>query len=94
MPFFNAPTITLLQERVQPDMQGRVFSVQQLIMNIVMPVGMLVFGPIADFVTIEVLLVLTSVLMAIPGLWIFFNKQLKQSVTTPVPSDYEMQPGD
>jgi MFS transporter, DHA3 family, macrolide efflux protein len=94
MPFFNAPTITLLQEMVRPDMQGRVFSVQQLIMNIVMPVGMLIFGPVADIVTVEVLLVLSSALMAIPGVWIFFNRQLKLNEAVAITPDYEMQPGD
>jgi DHA3 family macrolide efflux protein-like MFS transporter len=48
--------------------------VQQLINNIVMPSGMLIFGPLADLVTIEMILIVTSVLMAIPGFWIFYNK--------------------
>ena len=90
----NVPTTTLLQEMVEPDMQGRVFGVQQLIMTTVMPVGMLVFGPIADVITVEVLLVITSALMAVPGLWIFFNKQLKVPVAVYIPSEYEAQPGD
>jgi DHA3 family macrolide efflux protein-like MFS transporter len=75
MPLWNASTVTLLQETVEPDMQGRVFSVQQLIMNTIMPVGMLVFGPVADVISIEVLLILASALMAVPGLWIFFKQQ-------------------
>jgi len=75
MPFFHVSTTTLLQEKVQPEMQGRVFSVQQLITNIVMPAGMLVFGPAADRVSIQFILILTSALMALPGLWIFFRRQ-------------------
>ena len=67
MPMLNVPTTTLLQEMVRPDMQGRVFGVQQLIMNTIMPLGMLVFGPIADLISIEILLVLASALMAVPG---------------------------
>jgi DHA3 family macrolide efflux protein-like MFS transporter len=94
MPFLNVPTITLLQEMVRPDMQGRVFSVQQMIMNTVLPAGMLVFGPIADVISIEALLILTSVLMAIPGLWIFFNKLPHTIPASPVSADYELQPGD
>lgn len=94
MPFFGASTTTLLQEIVAPDMQGRVFGVQQLIMSTVMPAGMLIFGPIADVVSIETLLVLTSALMMLPGLWIFFNRQLKATSVKPAHPDYEMQPGD
>jgi DHA3 family macrolide efflux protein-like MFS transporter len=68
MPMFSVPTTTLLQEMVDPDMQGRVFGVMQLIMTTVLPVGMLVFGPIADVISIELLLVLSGVLMVAPGL--------------------------
>jgi DHA3 family macrolide efflux protein-like MFS transporter len=94
MPFFNAPTVTLLQEMVRSDMQGRVFSVQQIIMSTVMPFGMLFFGPVADFVSVEVLLIITSGLMAIPGIWIFFNRRLKISEALLRSPDLEMQPGD
>jgi len=40
---------------------------------------MLVFGPIADVITIEILLVLSSALMALPGLWIFFHRRPRRS---------------
>ncbi|HLE14605.1 MAG TPA: MFS transporter [Anaerolineales bacterium] len=94
MPLFNVPTTTLLQEMVEPDMQGRVFGVMQLIMTTVLPVGMLVFGPIADVITIEFLLVLTSVLMMVPGLWIFFNKPFDKTEPGLASPDYKMEPGD
>jgi DHA3 family macrolide efflux protein-like MFS transporter len=94
MPIWGASTTTLLQEIVEPDVQGRVFGVQSLIMSTVMPVGMLVFGPVADVVSIEALLVLSSALMAVPGLWIFFNKQAEQTASERPSPDYELQPGD
>jgi DHA3 family macrolide efflux protein-like MFS transporter len=94
MPIWNASTTTLLQEMVQPDMQGRVFGVQMLIMSTVMPIGMLIFGPIADTISIEALLVIASALMAIPGLWIFFNRQPIKTPSSLSQADFEMQPGD
>jgi len=94
MPMFNVPTTTLLQEKVDPNMQGRVFGVMQLIMNTVMPVGMLVFGPLADMVAIETLLILASALMAVPGLWIFFSGQPTKPRSSLTSADYEMQTGD
>ena len=94
MPMFNVPTTTLLQEMVDPDMQGRVFSVMQLIISTIMPAGMLVFGPIADFISIEALLVLCSALMAIPAVWIFFNRQPIKTPSSLAPTDFEMQTGD
>jgi len=75
MPFWSASATTLLQELVEPEMQGRVFGVQQFIASSVMPVGMLVFGPVADVVTLELVFVISSALMAIPGVWLYFNGQ-------------------
>lgn len=94
MPLWGATATTLLQEMVETDMQGRVFGVQQLIANTVMPVGMLFFGPIADIIPIEILLVVASALMALPGLWIFFDKQLQVREAMQARPNYEMQPGD
>jgi MFS transporter, DHA3 family, macrolide efflux protein len=94
MPFWGASTTTLLQEIVHGDVQGRVFGVQQLIMSTVLPLGMLVFGPLADFISIEFMLVLASGLMAIPGLWMFFNRQPVHIETSPMPAEYELQTGD
>lgn len=94
MPFMNASTTTLLQEVVQPDMQGRVFGVHMLIMNIVMPAGMLVFGPLADRVSIELLLLVTGLFMALPGLWLFFNGRLARHEAQRRMERGEMQPGD
>mgnify|MGYP001765968624 CR=1 FL=1 len=89
MPFFNASATTLLQELAPPEMHGRVFGVQGLIIGSVMPLGMLVFGPIADTVRIETLLVISGLLMALPGLWIFFKRYTLKPV-----AKYEMQAGD
>ncbi len=94
MPFMNASIVTLLQETVDPNVQGRVFSVQGLIMSTVMPLGMLFFGPLADVVSIELLLVVSGVPMALAGLWLF----MKGLPITPLPEaaqpEFEMQPGD
>lgn len=63
MPFFNTPATVLLQEKVQAAFLGRVFGVMGMISSSVMPVGMLVFGPLADAVKIEWLLIVTGVLL-------------------------------
>ena len=94
MPLLNVPTTTLLQEMVEPDMQGRVFGVMQLITTAVMPLGMLVFGPIADVITVQALIVATSALLVIPGLWLYIDKCVKIGSRTLASSGYEMQSGD
>lgn len=57
VPFFSTPSMTLLQESVEPERQGRVFGFMGIVMALAMPIGMLVFGPLADVVPIEPLLV-------------------------------------
>ena len=68
IPFFSIPATVLLQERVEPEYMGRVFSVQDMIASFTMPLGMLVFGPMSDTVKIEWLLVATGALMALESL--------------------------
>lgn len=52
MPFFNTPSTVLLQQKVEPNFLGRVFGVLGMIHSIMMPLGMLLFGPMADFIRI------------------------------------------
>jgi len=65
VPFFSTPSMTLLQETVEPERQGRVFGFVGIVMALAMPAGMVVFGPLADVVPIELLLVAAGVLTAI-----------------------------
>jgi DHA3 family macrolide efflux protein-like MFS transporter len=62
-PLFNAPCMAILQTRIEPDYMGRVFSVSMMAGSLAMPVGMLIFGPLADFITIDLLLIIAGILM-------------------------------
>ena len=62
VPFFSTPSMTLLQETVEPERQGRVFGFLGIVMALAMPLGMVIFGPLADVVPIEWLLVGSGVL--------------------------------
>jgi DHA3 family macrolide efflux protein-like MFS transporter len=62
VPFFSTPSMTLLQETVEPERQGRVFGFVGIVMALAMPIGMVIFGPLADLVPIEWLLVGSGVL--------------------------------
>ena len=63
VPFFSTSSMTLLQETVAPERQGRVFGFVGIVMALAMPFGMLVFGPLADAVPIEAILVGAGILM-------------------------------
>lgn len=65
MPIFNTPTTVLLQEKVDENYLGRIFGVFGMISTSMMPIGMLIFGPIADVVQIEWLLIGTGLLILV-----------------------------
>jgi DHA3 family macrolide efflux protein-like MFS transporter len=92
MPFLNASTTTLLQEIVPGDMQGRVFSLQQMIVSTVMPIGLAVFGPLADVVSVETLLVVASGLMAVPGVWLYLSRHSESPGQGPGAANLPLQP--
>jgi MFS transporter, DHA3 family, macrolide efflux protein len=56
MPIFNTPTTVMLQEKIEENYLGRVFGVMGMISTSMMPIGMLIFGPIADIIAVEWLL--------------------------------------
>lgn len=74
LPYFNAPVTVLLQEKIEPDMYGRVFSLLQAVYSSALPLGMLLFGPLADKVEIESILIVTGILGMSYGLYVFSNK--------------------
>lgn len=76
MPMFNTPFTVLLQEKVGQEFLGRVFGVLSMISSSVMPVAMLVYGPIADMIPIEYLLVGTGSLLLVFTALMFGNKVL------------------
>ena len=79
MPMFNTPATVLLQEKVEPDYLGRVFGVLTMISTSVMPLGMLIFGPLADIVAIEWLLIGTGVLLFLLGFFLLGSKVLMEA---------------
>ena len=74
-PIFNAAETVLIQESVDNDMQGRVFSIIDIIILAVMPIGMLIFGPIADLIKVEYIMIATGILMVVVGWVINSNNQ-------------------
>ncbi len=69
----------LIQENVDNDMQGRVFSMIDMIILAVMPLGMLLFGPIADLTKVEYILIAAGIFMVLLGCSIFVSKEKKES---------------
>lgn len=76
MPLFTTSATTLLQERVEEAYRGRVFSVHTLMSGTLMPLSVLVYGPLADVVSLELLMRLTGAGMAALGLAMLGSRPL------------------
>jgi DHA3 family macrolide efflux protein-like MFS transporter len=76
IPLFHTPATVLLQEKVEESFLGRVFGLFGMITSAVMPLGMLVFGPLSDTVAIEWLLVGTGILMLAVSALLLGSKSL------------------
>ncbi|MEU7176394.1 MFS transporter [Micromonospora tulbaghiae] len=73
VPLFSTPFMTLIQETVEPEMHGRVFSYVGIVMALATPAGMVVFGPLADVISVQTLLVvagLVTIVVAIVAIMV------------------------
>lgn len=76
MPLFNTPSTVLLQEQVEPEFLGRAFGVMGMLGSVMMPMGMLLFGPLADLVRIEILLIATGGVLGVLAVAMALDRQL------------------
>jgi DHA3 family macrolide efflux protein-like MFS transporter len=76
LPFYNTPMTVMIQEQVDPAYMGRVSSISTMINSIAMPIGIALFGPLADVVSIELLLLISGALMMIFGLLYLVNRPM------------------
>jgi DHA3 family macrolide efflux protein-like MFS transporter len=75
VPFVNTMFLTILQTVIPPDKQGRVMSNVITIVTLVSPIGMIISGPLAELITIEILFISSALLNIIflVIVWIFSN---------------------
>jgi DHA3 family macrolide efflux protein-like MFS transporter len=79
MQLWNTPSMVLLQTTVEPAFMGRVFSVFTMVSSTMMPLGMVVFGPVADIVSINILLVGTGIVVALLSIPMITSKTLLEA---------------
>lgn len=79
VPVFTTPSTVLLQQRVDGDFLGRVFGVNTMIASVTMPAAMLLFGPAADLIRIEWLLLGTGALLVAHSLLMLGNRVLLEA---------------
>lgn len=81
--WFSTTVTTLLQEQVEPEVQGRVFGLLGIVMALAMPLGMLIFGPLADTISVEWILVLTGVLAVLVTIAVGYRAPRALAPTSP-----------
>jgi DHA3 family macrolide efflux protein-like MFS transporter len=79
LPLYNAPSMVLLQTTVEAAFMGRVLSVFTMVASTMMPLGMVVFGPVADAVSINSLLVGTGIVVTLLCIPMAASKTLRKA---------------
>ena len=84
-----------IQEVAEAGVLGRVFSIVDIVSASAMPVAILVFGPLADVVSVQVLLVVSGVLLALAGVWYGWAGKPRAGTTPTAPgsqADLQTEP--
>ena len=68
---------TFLQENTREDMIGRVFGLFGSVYSLALPLGMIVFGPLADVISLKALMLVSGIVLVMLGFYTFRKKQRK-----------------
>jgi len=75
-PLVNGPLFAILQARVAPDMQGRIFTLVTSLATAMMPLSLAVAGPVSDVVGVQPWYLVGGATFALVGLASFFLRPL------------------
>ncbi len=94
MPFFSSPVMVLIQEKVESQIQGRVFSMLQIIGSATMPIGMAVFGPLSDVIKIQTIMIISGAAMALFSIIMLLDRKfINQGMPKEQPENVEINEG-
>lgn len=71
LPIFNTSNIVLVQENVKKEMLGRTFANLNILSTISTTIGITVFGLMGDVISVDILLVLVGVFIALLSIWVW-----------------------
>lgn len=78
MPCYSTPINTFIQETVPQSMQGRIFGFMQISASCALPLGMVVFGPLADVYYLQNIFVFCGVSILLTTYVFWHKKHLDQ----------------
>lgn len=76
LPMTNTPTTVIMQEKIEDAFRGRVFGVFGMISSSIMPMSMVIFGPLADTIPIGSILIASGIGQVLLVLVVLRNKTL------------------
>lgn len=77
-PCYNAPVTVTIQEKVSPEMHGRIFSFMQIATSCALPMGMVFFGPLADVVNVQTLLITAGSIVTAVSVLAYLTSYFKE----------------
>jgi DHA3 family macrolide efflux protein-like MFS transporter len=78
MPLYSSSEMTIFQTKVAPEYMGRFFGVFGMVATLVMPAGMLIFGPLGDVVNIDFLLIGNGIIIGLLCIPFLRSKVLRE----------------
>jgi DHA3 family macrolide efflux protein-like MFS transporter len=79
MPIYGTSSMVLLQSTVEPAFMGRVISFYGMVSGTMFPLGMLIFGPIADTVSMDFIFIGTGIVVALLSIPFATSKALREA---------------
>jgi len=74
MPTFQAPVMVLMQEKVEGDMLGRIFSLTQIISSLVMMTSTAITGRMTDAISLELIMIVDGIMLILLSIAIVIDK--------------------
>lgn len=81
-PCYNAPITVTIQEKVIPEMHGRIFSFMQIATSCALPLGMVLFGPLADIFSVQSLLLVSGAVVVVISALVYGTSFLDPDATS------------
>jgi DHA3 family macrolide efflux protein-like MFS transporter len=78
MPIVNGPIMAVMQTTVAPEVQGRVFTLLRSAAGAMSPVGLVIAGPIADWVGVQTWYIAGGIVCSLMGVVGFFIPAIAQ----------------
>ena len=78
-----APAMALVQTTVELAFMGRVIAVFTMVSSTMMPLGMVIFGPLSDKISINIILIFTGIGVALLSILLIISKNAPYGLAFP-----------